>query len=129
MSRKSLDQERAEYAWKRVVSKDSSYREKYKNLAKSFPAMVMGNGLMQSLAFLKAKNGDEHIALLTDIINWLALKGLITQDSARQGFSCVMEVLSSCSPERYRRATEEALEILKWIRQMADAAINMKEVM
>ncbi len=124
MSNKSLDQERAEFAWKRVVSKGSNYREKYKNLAKSFPAMIMGNGLMQSMAFLEAKNGDEHMALFTDIILWFALKGLISQDSARQGFSGVMGVLSSCSAERYRRATEEALEILKWIRQMADAAIR-----
>lgn len=124
MSRKSLDQERAEFAWKRVSGKDPTYREKYKNLAKSFPALIMNNGLMQSMAFLEAKSGDEHMALLTDVILWLVSKGLISQDDARQGFRGVMEALVSSSAGRYRRTTEETLEILKWIRQMADAAIN-----
>ena len=124
MSKKSLDQERAAYAWKRVVSKDSSCREKYKSLAKNFPALIMSNGLMQSMAFLERKNGEEHKALLSDVILWFAIKGLISQDDARQGFKGMMTALSESDSLKYRRATEETLEILKWIRQMADAAIK-----
>jgi len=124
MSKKSLDQERAAYAWKRVVSKDSSCRDKYKSLAKNFPALIMSNGLMQSMAFLERKNGVEHRALLSDVISWFEVKGLISQDDARQGFDGVMAALSECDSLKYRRATEEAIEILKWIRQMADAAIK-----
>lgn len=124
MSVKSLDQERAAYAWERVSGKADSYKEKYKNLSKSFPALIMSNGLMQSIAYLGEKDSDEHKALLSDIISWFVKKGLMSEDKAGQGFNGIMTVLSNSNSEKYRRATEEALEILKWIRQMADASIR-----
>jgi len=35
-----------------------------------------------------------------------------------------MESLHGMSSGKYRRATEETLEILKWIRQLADAEVK-----
>ncbi len=53
---KTLDQIRAEYAWKCVQGVD----DKYKNLAKGLPALVMSNGLMQTLAFLQGKANGQN---------------------------------------------------------------------
>jgi len=122
MSGKSLDQERAAYAWKCVQKQTKDY----KNLAKSLPALVMSNGLMQALAFLEAKGKDEHKALLRNIIVALAGSGLLTEAHARQGFNGVMQALLESDSPRYRRATEETLEILKWIRQLADAVVQSR---
>lgn len=44
----NLEQQRAAYAWNCVQNCSSDYV----NLAKSAPALVMGNGLMQTLAFI-----------------------------------------------------------------------------
>ena len=49
MAEQSLDQLRAAHAWA-VVGK-SQKNQDFKNLATSAPALIMGNGLMQTLAF------------------------------------------------------------------------------
>ncbi|GAB4390158.1 MAG: hypothetical protein Kow0025_20300 [Thermodesulfovibrionales bacterium] len=111
MSGKSLDQMRAASAWRYVQRKSGEY----KNLAKSLPALIMSNGLMQSLAFLKAKGKEHH----TDLGNQIC-KYVLQVDTLEEG----LEKLHSMKGSQYRRATEEAIEVLKWIRQLADAVIE-----
>jgi len=125
MSGKSLDQERAAYAWKCVQGQT----KEYKNLAKSLPALVMSNGLMQALAFLKAKeNQGHHTTLGAQIVAWTMTdkKPDPPRDGSafKNGFPTIMESLHGMSSGKYRRATEETLEILKWIRQLADAEVK-----
>jgi CRISPR-associated protein Cmr5 len=109
---RSLDQERAEFAWGCVqgVGKD------YTNLAKGAPAMIMGNGLMQALAFYESKSGHagrlrEHVA------DWLAKRKLVEG----KDFQSLMKSLHGMEASGYMQATQEALEVLRWIRQFADA--------
>jgi len=123
---KSLDQERAAYAWKCVQGKNADY----KNLAKSTPALIMSNGLMQTLAFLKSKdkpNQEHHTILGAQICAWaMTEKKPAPPENGvpfRDGFGKIMGILSGMNSEGYRRATEESLAILRWIRQLADAAI------
>jgi len=119
----SMEQKRAAYAWERVRGRN----KEYKNLAKSLPAMVMTNGLMQTLAFLEGKRSrkednkkDPHGELLRDVLGWLKERKHIDKD----GFEGAMQSLYEKESGEYRRATEEALEILRWIRQLADAAVK-----
>lgn len=122
MASNNLDQERAAYAWEMVA--DCS--DKYADLAKSAPALVMNNGLMQTLAFLQDKSGskkDHHAALAEHICEWLKRHcGVAVGDASYKG---VMEGLFKANPALYRRATDETLALLRWIRQFA-AAINFK---
>jgi len=111
----SLEQKRACYAWQQVAR--AAVSSDYANLAKAAPALVMGNGLMQTLAFYHAKNKDHHKRLLQDILGWLASRQLCT----RADFALAMEDLVRMPSERYLQATQEALAILKWIRQFASA--------
>lgn len=124
---KSLDQERAAYAWKCVQNESREYR----NLAKSVPALIMSNGLMQTLAFLKAKEKQPHHTILgAQICAWAMTekKPAPPDDGSAfvKDFPMLMNALLKMDAENYRRTTEESLGILRWIRQLADAAINDK---
>jgi CRISPR-associated protein Cmr5 len=115
---KTLDQIRAQYAWEQVQGTD----DKYKNLAKGLPALVMSNGLMQTLAFLKGKGANEHSRLLAHILGWLGSDHarVLTRDQC-EDFNKAMNALAACDSLQYQRATEETLAILKWIRYLAAA--------
>ncbi len=110
----SLDQQRAAYAWTAVGEKPSS---EYTNLAKGAPALIMSNGLMQTLAFYKSKGHDE---LLGHIVKWLA-NSPVPAVLKKGTFEAAMAELHGGTSDLYMRATEEALEILRWIRQFASA--------
>lgn len=126
----TLDQKRAEYAWEQV-SQAAQQRiiEDYTREAKGAPVLIMGSGLMQTLAFFQAKGKDQHKALLDDMCRWLGntLGGTpITPQlhfPAREhaDFTQVMQVLHAAPSSIYLRATDETLALLRWIRQFADA--------
>jgi CRISPR-associated protein Cmr5 len=115
----SLDQERAAYAWGKAVAAQRHLGPKFdsfKNLAKGAPALIMGNGLMPTLAYLENKGGEAQLLGL-GVCEWLSQR----LPSAFLGHSYheVMEGLHSASSADYIRATEEALQILRWVRQLA----------
>jgi CRISPR-associated protein Cmr5 len=106
--------------------------DKYANLAKAAPALVMNNGLMQTLAFFHAKE-EHHRRLGRHISEWL-VETFAGQDGfpsrsevgqkEDQLFIQVMQALTQAKPHLYRRATEEALSLLRWIRQFASAVTS-----
>ena len=91
-------------------------------LAKGAPALIMGSGLMPTLAFYAGKR-EAHEMLLNDICAWLRERfvGRREYQPAPTNFSGVMSKLQGQSSAFYMEATNEALEILKWIRQFVDA--------
>ena len=110
----TLEQQRAAYAWEQVrhCGKD------YTNLAKGAPALIMANGLMQSLAFYASKGKDHHTKLNNHILSWLCKQKLIESENFEDAMKCLYDT----SPTKYRRATQETLELLKWVRQFAPVA-------
>jgi len=118
------EQESAEFAWRKVQGQNRDYR----NLVKSAPAMVMSNGLMQTLAFLKSKGKDKgidhHTMVLNHIIGWLHEKKILKGNN----FSSAMTDLYGMSSFEYQRATDEALAILRWMRHLADAVISVQQI-
>jgi CRISPR-associated protein Cmr5 len=85
----------------------------------------MGNGLMQTLAFFTSKGKPYHLRLCEDICEWLTERFKIPpENSGRRNlgsFGAVMAFLHASEPVQYRRATDEAMELLRWIRQFASA--------
>ena len=126
--RPTLDQQRAAYAWQ-CVSKLEKELGDYINLAKSAPALIMNNGLMQTLAFLQDKGKGHHTALLDHICQWLGRRfggeplggdhRFAAENEA--DYRRVMESLYNSPSGLYRRATDESLALLRWIRQLAAA--------
>ena len=115
----TLEQQRAQFAWGCAQSGVGAAGEKYRNLAKAAPAMIMNNGLMQTLAFLNSKNERHHQALARHLRRWLSVRtGGPDHDV---GFEPAMKAMLGFGPDQYRQATDEALLILRWIRQFAAA--------
>jgi CRISPR-associated protein Cmr5 len=116
--RPSLDQQRAAYAWKKV----QGCNDEYSKLAKGAPALIMNNGLMQTLAFYEDKGKKHHHDLNQHIIDWLATY-LTGKEVSSLPFKTMMDALQkNTDSQKYRKATEETLALLRWIRQFA--AIN-----
>ena len=136
----SIDQQRAAFAWTCIVDAQArcSDMSKYTNLAKAAPALVMTNGLMQTLAFFKEKTAkeeskrekDPHHMLSAHLCRWLGMRLEGSQcgsagafpGQASAAYEKVMPCLFQGKSELYQRATEETFALLRWIRQFAAAA-------
>ena len=119
--RLTLEQQRAQFAWKYAQKGIQAAGAEYRNLAKAAPALIMNNGLMQTLAFYKDKDKDKpHYAeLAMHLRRWIMQR--VDGNDQDPGFEAMMEKLLNTQPDQYRQATDEALLILRWIRQFAAA--------
>ena len=124
----TLDQQRAAFAWEcasagmKQHGKEYKVKE-YKVLAKGAPALIMNSGLMPTLAFYNHK-GSAAAQLLDDLIRGLLqriARQKLTPGQGIQRFSQFMGALQTAESAEYLRYTDEALEILKWVRQFVDA--------
>jgi CRISPR-associated protein Cmr5 len=119
-----LEQERAAYAWQKA---SESRSKEYENLAKAAPALIMSNGLMQTLAFFESKGQSKsHFRDLSQhICHWLGRrfrgKERFPDSESQADFRNIIQALYKSPPLVYRQATEEAMALLKWIRQFASA--------
>jgi len=107
----TLEQQRAKDAW----DKSEGCTEKYMNLAKGLPALIMNSGLMQVMAFLHEKGG-EHKILAADLRDWLNQRTKLPID-----FNTCMDDLLEAEPRQFQEITAEAMAWLRWLRQMAPA--------
>ena len=108
----TLEQQRAKYAWDKALKNKN---DKYKNLAKGAPALIMSNGLMPSLAFWQSKK--ETQPMVDTILGWLSERKIVSSAD----FQKAMEDLQKADSPKFRNATEETLEFLKWLRNFASA--------
>lgn len=116
----TLDQQRAQFAWAAVNKAHESIQNfsDYKNLAKGAPALVMGNGLMAAIAFYKSRGNAHATQLMNDILGSLAHRA---GQKGTPPFAAAMAGFQAMDSRDYMRATDEALAMLKWLRQFADA--------
>ncbi len=123
---RNIDQQRAAHAWNCV----QGCNEKYVNLAKGAPALIMTSGLMQTLAFHaeKGKKGEKevhHAELVKHICVWLHQR--FRQRITGGDFQTIMLALMGTGEKPveesrfYQQATDETMELLRWLRQFAPA--------
>ena len=113
----TLDQQRAQYAWNRASQ--NAMVDGYREMAKSAPALIMGNGLMPALAYYNSRTGSNQKPaelMLADMLGWLAKRQMVPN-----GFSDAMTTFFGIGSQDYMHATEETLAMIKWLRQFADA--------
>ena len=121
MSKMTLEQKRSQAAWAMAQEGIARAASEYTNLAKAAPALIMNNGLMQTLAFYADKDKAHHKALAGQLRRWITFRSSgVDKDP---GFAQQMDELLRENSTRYRQATEESLLLLRWIRQFA-AALN-----
>ncbi|MBK7955051.1 MAG: type III-B CRISPR module-associated protein Cmr5 [Candidatus Accumulibacter sp.] len=113
----TLDQRRAQYAWERANR--NTVVDGYREMVKGAPALVMGNGLMATLAYYRSRTGSNERAasvLLEDVLGWLAKRQIVPAE-----FASVMNAFFNAGAQDVMRATDETLAMLRWLRQFADA--------
>ncbi len=119
----TLDQQRAALAWQYATAGMQLHGKEYKGLAKGAPALIMNSGLMPTLAFYAGK-GRAAQQLLDDLIRGMSerlTKQKLQPGQGGQLFPAFMQSLQQCESRDYLRYTDEALELLKWLRQFVDA--------
>ncbi len=119
----TLDQKRAALAWQYATAGMTLCGKEYKGLAKGAPALIMNSGLMPTLAFYKGK-GQAAQHLLDDLIRGMSQRLAGQELKAGQGAALFPEFMNRLlrgESREYLRYTDEALQLLKWIRQFVDA--------
>jgi CRISPR-associated protein Cmr5 len=126
----TLDQRRAQFAWEHAqtgTGLGSPHGRGYANMAKGASALIMSNGLMQTLAYYQSRTGNnstEAEKLATDMLLWLQNSNvLVFPDGAYIAdgtFNNTMNALLHTNSTQYMRATQEIMAMLRWLRQFAD---------
>ena len=143
MAHQTLDQQRAAFAWKEVTkasdqASDQASREPFvfkdfKNLTKGAPALIMGNGLMPSLAFWESRKKRPATFLSDTIRAWL-VERYASEASMKPltkhmiSYPELMQRLLVAPSSFYMTATDETLSMLRWLRQFADAIDSAKVI-
>lgn len=115
MATATFAMERVKDAQARFSSRDRDWDD-YRSKAKAAPAVVMENGLLQTLAFYQEKGGRDKPEgiLATHIGEWLVQGKFIRDPGAG-----MVEELMKLPTNHYRQATAETLSLLSWIKRLA----------
>jgi|GEM_PF-572776 len=122
----TLSQQRAADAWRCTLACAEGTRRQYATLAKGVPALILSSGLLQTLAYLEAtgakpRHAHRH-ALGGHLRAWLQKRfpeRLPAPETDR--FKPFMEALMALDGRTLQRVTREALDWLRWLRQVAPA--------
>lgn len=133
--KRMLDLERATFSLKKVkrIEEDFSAEQAnaYADYTKRLPAAILGNGLGQALAQLRAaavgshdKKTDPHYLLYQDIHDWLC------RDDSRAPYAKakdLLEALVAGDRHTYLRARAETMALLEWHKKLAVAYLKQPE--
>lgn len=132
---RTLEQNRANYAWT-CVKKIQGYNDeqkliekKYKSFVNKSSALVLTNGLGNTLAFYRSKYGEDstkaeaqaYKILYSHIDEWLKKQSIIDRDVTEWILS---EKTSSLD---VIRATKETLAFIGWLKRFAVAELKGDE--
>ncbi len=116
----TLQQERAASAWaqiEQVEAENEKFRKEYGSLIRGLPAMILSDGLAQTLAFLLAKGKEDrtkpHFAAYQHLSAYVCQRLTADRD-------LLQWVLHESSGD-YRRATSESLAYLHWLKRFVEA--------
>jgi CRISPR-associated protein Cmr5 len=129
---RTIEQERANFAWEKVNGvRGQDYEKEYRQLARSMFANILTNGLAQTVAFLYAKGkakdkendkfkNNSHYTLYQHLSQWL---------SEKMKWQAPVELVKKLVDKStqigdYRRATIETLAFLTWIKRFAEAELK-----
>ncbi len=138
-SRPTLDQRRAQHAWKTVEQAKASLnakkdKEDFAREAKRLPVRIKTAGLGQALAFLlakakqdKNKGEDARGRLLVALGDWLLKERELATRPNAAADRVLIQTLINGDANLLRRATEEALLYLQWLTRFSEAELGTGE--
>lgn len=99
--------------------------KEYKNLCKSFPSVIVSNGLAQTIAFYEAKGRKEHLKVIENVKSELAefqkKNNLKIEEKGD-----LSDKLFNMDLPTYMKFEEYLLNTLKWLRRYVDIYIEGK---
>jgi len=114
----TLNQQRAEFALSEIKNiknqPDNKKKQKYSRNARRLPSLIVSNGLVPTLAFLKSK--EEMKDVYETVNKWLKDRGYVQNDA--------LEELIKTDFINLRLATMEALEFANWLKRMAEIELE-----
>ncbi|MEO0091085.1 MAG: type III-B CRISPR module-associated protein Cmr5 [candidate division WOR-3 bacterium] len=117
---KTLNQERANYILKKVKeikNKEKEEQKKFKTNARRVSSLIISNGLLPTLAFLKSKKEKKPVY---DVFNeWLKERKFCQNDA--------LEELLNSDASKLRLATMEVLELANWLGRIVEIEIEDRE--
>lgn len=120
---RTLEQERGKHAWEMLEQvRSQGFRTEYRSLVRKLPSYIMLTGLGQTLAFLQAKGGggnNEHQALDSHLSQWVLKQLGVTSTTSLLAWI----LADNRTADDYRRATNETLAYLVWLKRFAEAFI------
>lgn len=124
---KSKSQEFANVVFPNVQDASvKDYASKYKTLSKKAGSLVRNSGLMQTLAFFRAKGEKEsekhHKVLYEDIHSELQKLKIIPNDTKK-----LFDYVRHTSVPEYMYLTREILHLLNWHKRLAETLISKDE--
>ena len=127
---RSMDQERAEFALKKIQAilggADQSHKAEVRRYLNNLPALIRMNGLGQALAFFRMKGeGTAHNAIYRMVSTWLcdaSSKGRIFSEDAD-----VLTSITQSDMAHYMAAQNEALALLQWLKKFAVALLPKED--
>lgn len=127
---RSMDQERAEFALKKIQTilggADQSHKAEVRRYLNNLPALIRMNGLGQALAFFRMKGeGTAHDTIYRMVSTWLcdtSSKGRIFSESAD-----VLTSITQSDMAHYMAAQNEALALLQWLKKFAVALLPKED--
>lgn len=112
----TLSQQRAAKALEllsRIPTGDN--RKDFSQFCKSFPTMVLKNGLGQALAFIKSKPDKKYENMYTTLNDWLIEMKLVKEDIFRE--------IHTMDSREYMQTQTESIRFLEWIKRYENAGI------
>lgn len=93
-------------------------KDKYKTLCKKAGALVRNSGLMQTLAFFKARNEAHHQAFYDHLESELRQLGVLPCNDTG-----LFDQVRAASVPEYMVLTREVLHLMNWHKRLADTLI------
>lgn len=121
---RTLEQERAKYAYDKIMLvKDKDFEEDYSRYVKSAPALILTNGLGNTLAFYKSKSkkSKAYSKLYNHIEEWLKKRGYCNENQD------ALEWIANTDSLLVLQATQEVLALLNWMTKFAKAELKESE--
>jgi CRISPR-associated protein Cmr5 len=125
-----LDSERnrAETAFDDVKEgSGKDFKAEYKSIVVKAPALLKANGLVPTIAFLFSKqhssSGAAHKLLCSQIARWLSIKGIVIL-APESNCGQFVKILVKMTCVEVRRATNETIAYLNWLKRFAEGMIE-----
>lgn len=127
---RTMDQERAEYALKKITEieqgSDSSRKEEMRRYITGLPALIRMNGLGQALAFYRTKGAASTHEVIYQIVSaWLCSASSTGRVFNEHGDA--LTAITRSDVHAYMAAQNEALELLEWLKKFAVAMLEKNE--